>query len=169
MVNPGHPCRGCLTCRFRRIKCDETRPTCYRCAKSKHPCLGYNVQSLSQLRCSRGPQNGPAGHRSTMPRLLSSSSASLDVHGSLTASQQTRAHPAVHNVIALMEASFGSLSAESQTLSARKKLQQKYQDSIRNLASSLSSQDESASSDLSSYLFALYEVSWRSKIPQIIG
>jgi hypothetical protein len=68
-----------------------------------------------------------------------------------------------------MEASFGSLSAESQTLSARKKLQQKYQDSIRNLASSLSSQDESASSDLSSYLFALYEVSWRSKIPQIIG
>ena len=38
---------GCLTCRKRRIKCDETKPTCYNCDRSKKVCLGY--ENLSQL------------------------------------------------------------------------------------------------------------------------
>ncbi|KAF7555297.1 hypothetical protein G7Z17_g2293 [Cylindrodendrum hubeiense] len=29
---------GCLTCRARRIKCDETRPKCRKCAKSSRDC-----------------------------------------------------------------------------------------------------------------------------------
>ncbi|KAM4055010.1 fungal zn(2)-Cys(6) binuclear cluster domain-containing protein [Hirsutella rhossiliensis] len=33
---------GCLTCRKRRIKCDETHPTCNNCKKSKRECLGYD-------------------------------------------------------------------------------------------------------------------------------
>ncbi|KAF3930474.1 hypothetical protein ABW20_dc0110270 [Dactylellina cionopaga] len=33
---------GCLTCRKRRIKCDEAHPTCKNCAKSKRECLGYD-------------------------------------------------------------------------------------------------------------------------------
>ncbi|PWW75696.1 hypothetical protein C7212DRAFT_344380 [Tuber magnatum] len=33
---------GCLTCRKRRIKCDEAHPTCKNCAKSKRDCLGYD-------------------------------------------------------------------------------------------------------------------------------
>ncbi|KAJ3485514.1 hypothetical protein NLG97_g6797 [Lecanicillium saksenae] len=33
---------GCLTCRKRRIKCDEGRPTCANCIKSKRVCEGYN-------------------------------------------------------------------------------------------------------------------------------
>ncbi|KXJ91642.1 hypothetical protein Micbo1qcDRAFT_194715 [Microdochium bolleyi] len=33
---------GCLTCRKRRIKCDETHPTCKNCQKSKRECLGYD-------------------------------------------------------------------------------------------------------------------------------
>ncbi|KAH8889712.1 hypothetical protein GQ53DRAFT_782857 [Thozetella sp. PMI_491] len=32
---------GCLTCRKRRIKCDEGKPTCNNCIKSKRPCEGY--------------------------------------------------------------------------------------------------------------------------------
>lgn len=32
---------GCLTCRRRRIKCDEGRPFCHNCIKSKKVCLGY--------------------------------------------------------------------------------------------------------------------------------
>jgi len=32
---------GCLTCRKRRIKCDEARPTCQNCTKSKRHCDGY--------------------------------------------------------------------------------------------------------------------------------
>lgn len=33
---------GCLTCRKRRIKCDEAHPSCKNCAKSKRDCLGYD-------------------------------------------------------------------------------------------------------------------------------
>ncbi|PKS08903.1 hypothetical protein jhhlp_003516 [Lomentospora prolificans] len=33
---------GCITCRKRRIKCDEGRPTCANCIKSKRQCDGYN-------------------------------------------------------------------------------------------------------------------------------
>ncbi|ODV77061.1 uncharacterized protein CANTADRAFT_23893 [Suhomyces tanzawaensis NRRL Y-17324] len=32
---------GCLTCRKRRIKCDERKPTCFNCERSKKVCLGY--------------------------------------------------------------------------------------------------------------------------------
>ncbi|PGH30229.1 hypothetical protein GX50_06987 [[Emmonsia] crescens] len=33
---------GCLTCRKRRIKCDERHPVCRNCEKSKRDCLGYD-------------------------------------------------------------------------------------------------------------------------------
>ncbi|KAI5275169.1 hypothetical protein E4T47_01953 [Aureobasidium subglaciale] len=33
---------GCLTCRKRRIKCDEGKPVCKNCMKSKRQCEGYN-------------------------------------------------------------------------------------------------------------------------------
>nr|POE87734.1 putative transcriptional regulatory protein c15d4.02 [Quercus suber]POF00889.1 putative transcriptional regulatory protein c15d4.02 [Quercus suber] len=33
---------GCLTCRKRRIKCDESKPSCRNCIKSKRQCEGYN-------------------------------------------------------------------------------------------------------------------------------
>ncbi|KAJ5914316.1 hypothetical protein N7504_003199 [Penicillium tannophilum] len=32
---------GCLTCRKRRIKCGEEKPTCANCVKSKRSCEGY--------------------------------------------------------------------------------------------------------------------------------
>ncbi|KAH7335983.1 hypothetical protein B0J17DRAFT_60641 [Rhizoctonia solani] len=44
--------RGCLTCKQRRKKCDETRPTCQRCKQGKFKCLGYahldSAQSVSK-------------------------------------------------------------------------------------------------------------------------
>lgn len=43
---------GCLTCRKRRIKCDEAHPTCKNCGKSKRECLGYDPIFK--------PQPGPA-------------------------------------------------------------------------------------------------------------
>ncbi|KAI9735246.1 MAG: hypothetical protein M1834_001836 [Cirrosporium novae-zelandiae] len=43
---------GCLTCRKRRIKCDEGHPTCRNCQKSKRECLGYDPIFK--------PQPGPA-------------------------------------------------------------------------------------------------------------
>ncbi|KAK5222109.1 hypothetical protein LTR72_006366 [Exophiala xenobiotica] len=33
--------RGCITCRIRRVKCDEGRPSCDRCLKTGRHCDGY--------------------------------------------------------------------------------------------------------------------------------
>ncbi|KFG83470.1 putative negative acting factor [Metarhizium anisopliae] len=41
MVYGGKPSRGCQMCRIRRIKCDETKPTCKQCAKARRVCPGY--------------------------------------------------------------------------------------------------------------------------------
>ncbi|KAK5998480.1 putative transcriptional regulatory protein C15D4.02 [Cladobotryum mycophilum] len=37
---------GCLTCRKRRIKCDEGKPTCKNCIKSKRNCDGYSQRVI---------------------------------------------------------------------------------------------------------------------------
>ncbi|KAF2153572.1 hypothetical protein K461DRAFT_278379 [Myriangium duriaei CBS 260.36] len=50
MVNTGSPSKGCLTCRHRRVKCDETTPTCSRCTNSKRHCLGYGSSSQKNRR-----------------------------------------------------------------------------------------------------------------------
>ncbi|KLT40037.1 hypothetical protein CC85DRAFT_165168 [Cutaneotrichosporon oleaginosum] len=49
--HPGHPPRdsmkrkrskaGCLTCRLRKKRCDETRPTCAACTRLGLECIGY--------------------------------------------------------------------------------------------------------------------------------
>jgi hypothetical protein len=33
---------GCINCKKRHVKCDETKPSCQRCAKAKLACSGYN-------------------------------------------------------------------------------------------------------------------------------
>jgi hypothetical protein len=38
---------GCFTCRSRRIKCDETRPTCERCRKGSRDCVYPSPSSTS--------------------------------------------------------------------------------------------------------------------------
>jgi hypothetical protein len=32
---------GCVTCKIRRVKCDETKPSCLKCTKSGRKCDGY--------------------------------------------------------------------------------------------------------------------------------
>jgi hypothetical protein len=34
---------GCLTCRRRRIKCDEKKPICNRCQRANFECEGYEI------------------------------------------------------------------------------------------------------------------------------
>ncbi|KAL3418617.1 hypothetical protein PVAG01_10333 [Phlyctema vagabunda] len=50
MVNTGKPSKGCYLCRARRIKCDETKPACLRCQKSKRICPGYRDSFELSLR-----------------------------------------------------------------------------------------------------------------------
>ncbi|KAH7122616.1 hypothetical protein B0J11DRAFT_464583 [Dendryphion nanum] len=41
---------GCITCRIRRVKCDETKPECRRCLTSKRICDGYLSSSNKMSR-----------------------------------------------------------------------------------------------------------------------
>ncbi|KAJ3499825.1 hypothetical protein NLG97_g3 [Lecanicillium saksenae] len=50
MVYNGVPSRGCYLCRSRKIKCDETKPFCNRCRKSKRQCPGYPVVTDTHTR-----------------------------------------------------------------------------------------------------------------------
>ncbi|KAK3898523.1 white-opaque regulator 1 [Staphylotrichum tortipilum] len=71
MVYGGKPSRGCRTCRARRIKCDEGKPTCKRCEKSKRECGGYRPEfeivhrdqtksTLRRLHKGPDPQHQPS-------------------------------------------------------------------------------------------------------------
>ncbi|KAF2684444.1 hypothetical protein K458DRAFT_388919 [Lentithecium fluviatile CBS 122367] len=35
--------KGCLVCRIRRVRCDETRPACLKCTSTGRTCEGYSV------------------------------------------------------------------------------------------------------------------------------
>ncbi|KAI8215638.1 hypothetical protein K4K52_003637 [Colletotrichum sp. SAR 10_76] len=41
---------GCITCKIRRVKCDEGKPTCNRCAKADIKCDGYVKDAAEQKR-----------------------------------------------------------------------------------------------------------------------
>lgn len=47
---------GCKSCRKRKIRCDETRPSCLRCRKSHLDCPGYGVELIW------APVNAQASH-----------------------------------------------------------------------------------------------------------
>ncbi|KAL2067745.1 hypothetical protein VTL71DRAFT_15841 [Oculimacula yallundae] len=45
MVFKGRMSRGCENCRKLHTKCDEKRPACSRCVRTKKPCTGYRDES----------------------------------------------------------------------------------------------------------------------------
>ncbi|KAM7212329.1 fungal transcriptional regulatory-like protein [Rhypophila decipiens] len=80
---------GCLTCRKRRIKCDEGKPTCGNCIKSKRQCDGYNQrltfkEPLGSF--AHGPLSGhPTYHPQTQEALIA---AQLSASQARTSSSQ---------------------------------------------------------------------------------
>ncbi|UKZ63184.1 uncharacterized protein TrAtP1_004414 [Trichoderma atroviride] len=63
---------GCLTCRKRRIKCDETHPTCNNCRKSKRECLGYDPIFRQQAGTPTGTSAQPVSSNLSQPSESSS-------------------------------------------------------------------------------------------------
>ncbi|POR37839.1 Uncharacterized protein TPAR_01972 [Tolypocladium paradoxum] len=50
MVNPGRPSRACATCKQRKIKCDQSQPTCTPCARSGWACPGIPLETDVRFR-----------------------------------------------------------------------------------------------------------------------
>ncbi|OAQ96778.1 hypothetical protein LLEC1_00634 [Akanthomyces lecanii] len=49
MVNRGRS-KGCITCKQRRVKCDETRPECGHCRRLGLRCGGYEIKCARRLK-----------------------------------------------------------------------------------------------------------------------
>ncbi|KAI1258387.1 hypothetical protein F5Y18DRAFT_356890 [Xylariaceae sp. FL1019] len=63
---------GCLTCRKRRIKCGEEKPTCNNCLRSKRQCDGYNQRVIFKdpLGTFAGSAYGPIHYPASSPHAL---------------------------------------------------------------------------------------------------
>ncbi|KAI2466694.1 hypothetical protein F4781DRAFT_339578 [Annulohypoxylon bovei var. microspora] len=68
-VNHAKVRTGCITCKNRRVKCDERKPSCGRCEKAGFLCAGYEY-SNSNVR--RGKESPPSerSKRPTEPAVL---------------------------------------------------------------------------------------------------
>ncbi|KAM5453825.1 hypothetical protein MaudCBS49596_002448 [Microsporum audouinii] len=87
---------GCLTCRKRRIKCDERHPVCRNCEKSKRDCLGYDPVFRSQP----GPsslQPAPTAHPSLQVAPQNPHQAAGVNQAHLTTATAHSVSPSLHN------------------------------------------------------------------------
>ncbi|KAG8694347.1 hypothetical protein FRC09_009906, partial [Ceratobasidium sp. 395] len=67
---PNRSARGCLTCKQRKKKCDETRPSCERCREGDFYCLGYdhlNVPKRTSTSHQQSSISTPIASSSTSP------------------------------------------------------------------------------------------------------
>ncbi|KAI1135457.1 hypothetical protein F5Y05DRAFT_416133 [Hypoxylon sp. FL0543] len=107
MVYCGKPSKGCQMCRTRRIKCDEARPTCNQCAKSRRQCPGYkdefdlvfrNETQATERRARRASRKGSvqkADRRESASPCTSSSSEDLTISPAFSGSIKSPLEQAV--------------------------------------------------------------------------
>ncbi|KAK3333966.1 hypothetical protein B0T19DRAFT_142446 [Cercophora scortea] len=61
---------GCITCKIRKVKCDETKPYCVRCTKTGRRCDGYlDARTMAQRRRRSGatmPGDSPGDPRTPL-------------------------------------------------------------------------------------------------------
>ncbi|KAI9642864.1 hypothetical protein NHQ30_008598 [Ciborinia camelliae] len=60
---------GCVTCKFRRLKCDEGKPVCFRCSNSRIQCRGYTTQGPTSTKKKDVVRQGLVSLRPALPAL----------------------------------------------------------------------------------------------------
>lgn len=96
MVNLGRS-KGCHTCKRRRVKCDEGRPTCKRCARVDVECEGYEPRKTIKVKFkhhSLKKSRHPQPHRKQQPTVALLDRCHdhvMDVVGGLPASEESLA------------------------------------------------------------------------------
>ncbi|KAI0457144.1 hypothetical protein F5B21DRAFT_465835 [Xylaria acuta] len=61
---------GCVTCKRRKVKCDEAKPNCARCTKSGHRCAGYAAADPQPSHARSSSSKYPDKSTTTAHRLL---------------------------------------------------------------------------------------------------
>ncbi|KAK4664452.1 uncharacterized protein QC763_505650 [Podospora pseudopauciseta] len=89
MVYLGRPSKGCQMCRTRRIKCDETKPTCNQCAKARRQCPGYRDEFDLLLR----NENQAAARRALKANTAAASSSSSSSKKATASNKNAQPHP----------------------------------------------------------------------------
>ena len=80
MVYDGKPSKGCGNCRSRKIKCDQTRPTCRECTRTNRECPGYRDEWNLMLR-DETKSVAQKGRSSKQSQLASNYSTDLQATG----------------------------------------------------------------------------------------
>ncbi|KAK1467748.1 hypothetical protein CCUS01_07015 [Colletotrichum cuscutae] len=61
---------GCITCKIRRVKCDERKPTCFRCEKADVECDGYTKEDADSKRSAEQRRLAVAAQEAQASRQL---------------------------------------------------------------------------------------------------
>jgi hypothetical protein len=69
---------GCVTCKARRVKCDETRPSCEQCARRRTTCDGYKIDV--RWKQARTPTQSDRGSSASMSYPLSATTLPKSTH-----------------------------------------------------------------------------------------
>lgn len=96
---------GCITCRRRKKKCDERKPTCVHCEKNNVQCEGYHPKDIWQSGRQkalartqrRWSQDGPSPLPSIVPGVDDELDWHLFEHFYYVLSNLLSVHPEVHN------------------------------------------------------------------------
>lgn len=100
--------RGCLTCRRRRRKCDEERPTCRMCRENARECEGYQLNLTWDVGiASRGKFQGASEPRKEL--------AKSEAQGRIRDKRKQAAspYPALQADISVQTQNIGPLNAAS--------------------------------------------------------
>ncbi|KAL1614857.1 hypothetical protein SLS54_009411 [Diplodia seriata] len=91
---------GCITCKAKRLKCDETKPTCQQCARRSVTCGGYKKdfkwRPFEEANFT-GPKPAPAKQRKGAVVLSVATTRSVLLTGSGTTPPADQARPAPAN------------------------------------------------------------------------
>lgn len=181
MVNPGHPSRGCWTCKTRRIKCDESYPTCSRCVKARRTCLRCNNPKQPTTRPEAQRQIPEYNHHKVttnnphitytalveMPSCFTNDTLHVGTLSSLERLPiQWNSDQLARFVAEVVKLGFQSLNSTLQSTQSRRSLHQKYGLATYHLRQTLHSQPNATILFMPILLFSLYEVKSSLKVLQ---
>lgn len=178
MVNPGHPSRGCWTCRTRKIKCDESNPICARCVKARRVCLSYSNSRQSTYQPEAETHILGYDHITIMTKKTNMAVAPIEKALFLTNDAFYFAKldlleklPTLWNSDQLVALTaevttlgFQSLNSPSQNTISRNSLLQKYGLAMHQLRKTLLSRPNGSILFIPILLFSLFEVRPASKV-----